>query len=113
MMAREITNVDLLQQYIHGVMERAGHHAQEVSDIILAIIGAVVWQKDEDIQVFQQNGEMKNVLWVNIRGNRYALSYNHEVGAIEVRRGSISGETLRAFSNETPISEVKDFFSNL
>ena len=35
--------------------------------MILALIGAVIWKKDEDaIEVMTQSGDMKNVLWAKL-----------------------------------------------
>jgi hypothetical protein len=56
---------------------------------------------------------MKNVLWVRISGHRYALSYNHTAGTIEVRDGSTQGTVLASFSNATPLADVKRFFESL
>ena len=50
-MPRTVTDVDVLQEYISGVMNRADHHAGNVSDVCLAIAGAVIWRKDGDIRV--------------------------------------------------------------
>ena len=112
-MPREIEDVDVLQEYIRGVVDRAEHHAPGVDQIALAVAGAVVWRKQGRIRVMERDGNMKNVLWVDIGSARYALSYNHEAGAIEVREQSTQGRRLASFSNATPISEVKRFFSSL
>ena len=50
------TDVDGLQKYIRGVMERAKHHAGNVAEIALAIAGAVIWHKAGDIKVFEREG---------------------------------------------------------
>lgn len=41
-----VTDVEILQGYINGVMARADHHANEVEEIALALAGAIVWKKD-------------------------------------------------------------------
>ncbi len=112
-MPRTITDVDVLQEYIAGVMERADHHAGNVDEIALAVAGAIVWRKDGDIRVYEREGQMTNVLWVTISGTQYAFSYNHTAGVIEVRRDSIKGRVLASFSNATPIADVKAFFGAL
>jgi hypothetical protein len=113
-MPQVITDVDVLQEYISGVMKRAGHHANNVDEVALAIAGAVVWRKDGDLRVMAHAGDMKNVLWVRINGQRYALSYNHAGGGtIEVRRGSTQGAVLASFNNTTPLADVKRFFESL
>jgi hypothetical protein len=112
-MPQTITGVDVLQDYIGGVMARAEHHANNVDEVALAIAGALVWRKQGDIRVMARSGDMKNVLWVRIGGRRYALSYNHAAGTIEVRDGSTQGTVLACFSNATPLADVKRFFESL
>jgi hypothetical protein len=45
-MPQAIASVDVLQQYIQGVMARAEHHANNVDEVALAVAGAVVWRKE-------------------------------------------------------------------
>lgn len=116
-MAESVVNVDVLQQYIQGVVGRADHHAQnvDVDQIVLALAGAIVWKKDPDVdlKVLTQDGKMGNVLWVTIGGQRYAFSYNHQVMAVEVRRGSLKGETIAVFTNTNTVASIKEFFEQL
>jgi hypothetical protein len=113
-MALTVTDISTLQDYIRGVMGRADHHAGGVNEIALALAGAIIWRKDDEpIKVMVQDGDTKNVLWVRIGGNRYAFSYNHSAGTIELREGSTRGAVLHSFSNSTPLSAVKQIFSNL
>lgn len=109
-----VADVATLQQYIQGVMGRADHHASTVNEIALALAGAIVWKKDTgDIKVMAHQGEAKNVLWVHIGGQRYAFSYNHTAGTIEMRVGSVQGTVLHSFSNATPLAEVRRVFDSL
>src|ERR1700730_10305021 len=114
-MPMTVTDVEELREYLNGVMNRADHHAGEINEIALALVGAIVWRKDEDqpIRVMAQNGETKNVLWVHMRGQRYAFSYNHIEGQIEMRRGTTQGPTLHTFSNTTPLALVRQIFAAL
>jgi hypothetical protein len=112
-MPQTITGVDVLQDYISGVMARAEHHANNVDEVALAIAGAIVWRKQGDLRVMARAGDMKNVLWVRMSGHRYALAYNHVAGTIEVRNGSTQGPVLASFSNATPLANVKRFFESL
>jgi hypothetical protein len=114
MMPREITDIEVLQAYLRGVMERAEHHAGDVSDIALTLAGAIIWRKDSGaIKVREHEGQLANVLWTKIGGEQYAFSYNHKDKTIEIRRGNIRGEVLRSFTNSTTAAEVKQFFSEL
>ena len=113
MPGRTITDVDVLQQYISGVMDRADHHAGNVNEVCFAIAGALIWRKQGDIHVYERQGNMANALWVTINGNRYAVSYNHENGRIEIRENSMRGEVLREFDNTDSSADVREFFAAL
>ena len=112
-MPKTVTAVDVLQDYIRGVMDRAEHHADKVDEITLAIAGAVIWRKDGDIQVYEREGQMTNALWVDINGQRYALSYNHDARKIEIRKNSMRGNVLDSFDNLNTAGDVRQFFSSL
>ena len=110
-----VTDVDALRDYLKGVLDRADHHADRVNEISLALAGAILWRKDTNkaIEVMVQSGETKNVLWVYISGQRYAFSYNHKAGQIEMRRSTTQGDTLHTFTNATPLSELHGIFAKL
>ncbi|TAF08305.1 MAG: hypothetical protein EAZ77_07330 [Nostocales cyanobacterium] len=113
-MPQQVTDIETLKSYINGVMSRADHHAGDVNEISLALAGAIVWKKDVDpIEVMVRDGETKNVLWVKINNTRYAFSYNHNSGEIELRRASIRGDILHTFSNKTPLNQIKQIFESL
>jgi hypothetical protein len=113
-MPRILTEVDILRDYLRGVMDRAGHHALNVNEIILTIAGAVIWRKDDDpLEVMTREDEMKNVLWFKVNGQRYALSYNHDTDAVELREGTTQGNVIESFSNATPGNRVSSVFGGL
>lgn len=113
-MPTQVTDIELLKDYISGVMGRADHHAKGVNEIALALVGAIVWKKDnEPIEVYAREGQMKNVLWVRIGGVKYALSYNHKSEAIDMRKDTTKGILIASFSNDTPVSEIRQVFENL
>jgi hypothetical protein len=96
-------------------MHRAEHYAGNVGGAALALAGAIVWWKDdaEEIEVMERKGELKNVLWVKIGGQRYAFSYNHTNRAIEMREGTTQGQVLHKFTNMTPTHDVERIFRAL
>ena len=113
-MALSVNDVDTLQGYIKGVLARADHHAGKVNEIALALVGAIVWKKDNlSIKVMEREGSTKNVLWVNINKNKYAFSYNHETQKIEMRKDTIRGTILNQFDNSTSLSNLKQIFEIL
>lgn len=113
-MSTPVTDVAVLQKYLEGVLSRATHHAGNISEIALAITGAIVWRKDSNpIRVLERDGEMKNVLWVSITGQRYAFTYDHQTQAILILRGTTQGAVLHSFTNATPLSQLYNIFENL
>ena len=114
-MPTEVKDIDVLRLYIHGVMGRADHHADAVSEVALTLAGAIVWSKDpgKAIEVRGRDGDFKNVLWVAIRGTRYAFSYNHNAKKIEMRRDSLQGPVVAAFDNATSAAGVRASFEAL
>jgi hypothetical protein len=113
-MPTQLTDIDILQQYLEGVMDRADHHADNVNQIALAIAGAIVWRKDaEPIKVMTRAGDMKNVLWVKISGRRYAFSYNHQSRGIDIRQGSTQGPVIHTLTNATPLADLRKIFESL
>ncbi|MGJ0484319.1 MAG: hypothetical protein ACR65R_07280 [Methylomicrobium sp.] len=114
-MALIVTEIEELREYFNGVMNRADHHAGNVNEIALALVGAILWRKEDDepIKVMTRNGETTNVLWVGIKGIRYVFSYNHSKGQIEMRKDSIQGFTIHSFNNSTPLSSVRQIFAGL
>jgi hypothetical protein len=114
-MALTVTEVEELRSYLQGVMARADHHAGQVKHVALALAGAILWRKndDEPIKVMVREGHTTNVLWVRIGTKRYALSYNHELGQIEMREGGTQGPTVQVFTNQTSLASVYTFFESL
>ncbi|EMC0410304.1 hypothetical protein VBP81_004359 [Vibrio fluvialis] len=113
-MALTVKDVNLLSQYIAGVMARAEHHAGNVEEIALALAGAILWRKDDtNIKVMAHGGDTKNVLWVTIGGEQYAFSYNHSSEKIEMRKGSTQGDTIHEFDNSTHLSQLVNIFKAL
>ena len=113
-MPKPVTEIAVLQEYLRGVLDRATHHADNVSQIALAIAGAIIWRKDpEPIKVLEQDGEMKNVLWAFIGGQRYAFTYDHKTQAILILQGTTHGAVLHSLTNATSLSQLYNIFANL
>ncbi|MDH5380215.1 MAG: hypothetical protein OEW75_05140 [Cyclobacteriaceae bacterium] len=112
-MATTIQNINILKEYLSGVLHRANDHAQNVNEIALAIAGGIIWRNTNNIKVMSREGEMKNVLWLQAGNRTLCFAYNHSTGDIEVREGSIQGTVIRSFNNTTPIADVKVFFEEL
>ena len=46
-MPEQVTYIDVLRDYLNGVVGRADHHAEGVNEVVLAVAGGVVWRKDD------------------------------------------------------------------
>lgn len=113
-MAKKIVDIDVLSDYLRGVVSRANHHAQNVNSVALVIAGAIIWAKDsEPIEVLAIDGEMKNVLWVKINGRRFAFSYDHEFETIEMRENSTRGDPLFSFSDSDSLVTIHRAFTSV
>lgn len=112
-MALTITTLTLLNEYIKGVMTRADHHGQNVNEVVLTLVGAVIWKATQDVEVRTYNDETANVLWLIIDGHRYALAFNHKTFNIELRDRSQTGKVLAEFNNQSDASEIKMIFATL
>ena len=112
-MSTTIHNIEILREYLSGVLDRADHHAQDVNEIALAIAGGIIWRTTNNIKVLSREGQMKNVLWLQVNDRTLCFVYNHDLGSIEVREGSIQGVIIQSFNNNSSINEIKVFFERL
>ena len=114
-MALKAKDINDLQEYLEGILERARHHAGNVNEIVLTLAGAVIWKKDtgSDLTVKQYRGQPANILWVKIKEKRYAFCYNHSTEKVEMREGTLKGEAKYTFDNETTASQIFQIFDDL
>lgn len=112
-MAITINKIEALKEYFNGVMNRANHHADNVNEIVLALIGGVIWCAEGNFEVRQYGGAPANILWMEVGDTRYCFKFNHETEKIECLEGGHVGAVLETFDNQTTISEVKSFFAGL
>ena len=112
-MALTVNTLTLLNEYINGVMSRADHHGQNVNEVVLTLVGAVIWRATQDVEVRTYAGETANILWLTVNTNRYALVFNHNTGNIEIRNRTQNGVVLASFDNMTTANQVKQIFLTL
>lgn len=112
-MAIAIDKIEALNEYFNGVMNRADHHADNVNEVVLALIGGVIWRAEGNFEVKQYGGSPANILWMYVNDNRYCFKFNHETCKIECLSGGHNGPLLESFDNQTPLFAIKDFFANL
>ena len=51
--------------------------------------------------------------WFGTDKSKYALSYNHEAGAIELREKSVRGTVLASLTNKTGLNALRTLFEGL
>jgi hypothetical protein len=114
-MAEQLNDISALQTYLHGVVNRADHHADNIREVIYTLIGTVVHFKNPQrpIKVASRQGATANVLWVWIGESRYAFSYDHKSGSVVLKLGSTQGKVLARFTNATKTADIVQFFSGL
>jgi hypothetical protein len=114
-MTRTVVEVDTLQEYLRGVLDRASHHEADVREAILAVAGAVVLFKDPSypIEARTYGGSTANMLSVYFSGVRYALRYEHHNQAIELREQNNEGRLVASIDNTTPIARIIGLFQSL
>ena len=106
----DVQDINTLQRYTKGVIERIGHHGKDVTFAFPAMLGHV-FIYGEKIELFG-NGT-KNAAWFSSKktGKRYALSYGHP--SILLREGSFRGPVVATFDNDTPQGDYEKTFSAL
>ena len=77
---------------------------------LVALFGEKI---DGPLEVRTRKGEMGNVLWFTVDGERYVLSYNHKTEEIELKTGSTQGKVAASFSNITSNADVRAVFDGL
>lgn len=113
-MSITVDDVSRLEEYLKGVMDRAGHHASNVNEVVMTLMGAVLWRKDTTpLEVRTQAGETANIIWFEVDGRKYALAYNHKAKLIELRERTLRGNVLHSFDNRTTAAQVRTIFSAL
>lgn len=111
-MSIPIKKIEELKNYFNGVMNRANHHADNVNEIVLALIGGVIWQAD-NFEVKQYGDAPANILWMYVNDKRYCFKFNHMTEMIDCCIGGHNGNVIASFYNQTSIAEVKEFFEKI
>ena len=114
-MPLQVDDVATLQGYLAGVVKRADHHADNVRQVVLPLVGAIVLFKNpkHSIEVMMRKGSTTNVLWVYIGDSRYAFSYDHGSKSIALKRGTTQGKVLAKFTDATTTPEILNVFEGL
>jgi len=112
-MALTIKSVDILKEYINGVVNRADHHALGVNEIVFTLAGAVLWKATEDIEVRTYNEKTANMLWFKVNEKTYCMTYNHSNDEVELKERNNNGSVIATFDNSSSAQYVKQIFTDL
>jgi len=114
-MAKSINTIKELKLYFKGVIERAEHHAQGVTEVIYPTLCLIISYIDpnSNIEVREYNGIPANMLWVYINGTRYAFAYEHTKSVIEIRKDNIKGQVLHSINNNLSVKDLINIFKSL
>ncbi len=112
-MAITIDSLQILQEYLLGVLERADHHAGNVEGVALTLAGAIIWKSTKDIEVREYRGETANMIWFWVGERRYAMLYNHSDATIELRERTFKGALISSFDDSTSYPTIIQIFKSL
>lgn len=113
-MSIQLTDIEVLNQYLEAAMQRAAHHAMFVRNVALMLVGPVIWYAEPDsLRVRTHLGNKGNVLWATIGGQRYVFCLNHKEHGIEVRSGNLQGATVHIFHRDATMDEICGVFAGL
>lgn len=107
-MAITAKDVQQLNEYATGVMDRAGHHAGNVKGAALTVLGGIIWRADAgSIKIRQYAGTPANMLWIKVTGKDYAFRYDHASQKIEIRDGSQNGSILHSIDDTMSVTAIE------
>ena len=107
-------SIGILREYFNGVLGRADHHAQEVEEVALTLMGAVIWKaKENSIEVRSVGEKTGNMLWFETNRSRYSFKYDHSDKKIELREKTSNGPIVSIFDNTITANTVYSIFDNL
>ncbi len=114
-MSISLNLVEDMQEHLMGVFERSAHRAGEVNEVLLPLIGAMLWRKNpgDPLKVNTKEGEGGNVIWFKVDDTRYALLYSHTDKHIKLMAGGRKGDLVQTFTNATTTNEVAKVFAGL
>lgn len=104
-----------LVNYTRGVFADSYHHAPTVTPVLPHIFTCLVMYADPgSIAVRPSNRGLARECWFTRNGQRFCLSYVHDLGGrIELRRGSQQGAVIAGFNGSEDWPAVRAVFRSL
>lgn len=106
-MARQVTTVRELKDYLRSLHANAGHHAKAMLEVFPKVLSAVIERMDDDsLRVYERDGRVTNAAWASFGGREYFFSYDHENTAVSVKTGSMQGRVVDRFYSSDSFDEI-------
>jgi hypothetical protein len=99
-----MSDLDILKDYINEVIG--------MTDAALALLGAIVWKKDEETIAVSSEGANKKSLTIKLNGAKYIFSHNSKAERIDMH-SLTDGMLMYSFTNQTPVSKIREVFETL
>jgi len=107
-----VTDMDTLARYGRGVLARAKHHGANIMRVLPDILGNTILRGTE-LELYG-DGTKNAMFFTSVRtGRRYAMSYDHDAGAVQLKEGSLQGPVLQRINNSTGRERVAEIFEAL
>lgn len=106
-MARQVTTVAELREYLRSLHANVGHRAQAMLEVFSKVLSAVIERMDDDsLRVYERGGRVTNAAWASLGGRDYFFSYDHENTAVSVKAGSMQGRVVDRFFSSDSFDEI-------
>ena len=108
-MARQLTSQAQTDNEIARIEREADHHAPHVMATVRLLYNYVIQRIDftrDRVEIYERNGAMARTTWVTFQGRRYVFTYNYSTTHIDLRDGSIKGNTLIQFNGTETAEQV-------
>jgi len=116
-MAKKLTSKAETDKEFNRIESEARHHAKHLNPMLRNIYNYVIACTDfkrDKVELYERNGNLARTTWVTYRGKRYVFTYNYKARCVDLREGSLKGQTKRQFDgSEAPglvVSKLKPFF---
>jgi hypothetical protein len=110
----QTTDVDELKDFLMGLIAKSDNQTPNINKTVIVVGGAIMWRKHSSpFKAMTRDNDLKNVLWLQTKRQRFAVTFVQEQGVIEVREGGLQGNLLGTFDNATPNEHVYDVIVGL
>lgn len=80
-------------------MGRFNYYVGDVNEVLLLLLGVIIWVLRGEIEVREYKGRLVNMIWFYGKNGKYVLMYNYEMGEIEFKNCFYKLEKMFLFIN--------------